>query len=716
MFEIEFSHSPAWLLLAIPLAIFLSWFTYRKAKERLSPGIYYLLTSLRALTLIIVFLFLLEPVIRSQEKVRNLPVIAFLHDASESMMASADSTRIRTLFPEKYKAFAANVPSEEASLQPFNFGSGISSVFNADSIQYNQNGTDLSTGLRDISERFSGRHMAAIVVFSDGINTAGDNPVYQLDRLGVPVFTVLAGDTVPRKDIAIGDIQVNEIAYIGSEVPVRLLLRSSGYSGVETEVKLIHKGKVLDAKKVLLRNDLPEQELFFKVTPNEPGQQVYEFQASPLSGERALQNNTARFYLRVLENRMKIAVFAGGPHPDLGALTRALERFDEYKAETFQRKNKTSFYINPDPQKLNDFDLFILHNYPNGPQDKDWLNQILDLIEKKNLPLLFIAGSQTDLRTDERLLKYLGIVPASLSDQTSEALVYTDASYHSHSTWTFDSRWDEWLSHAPPLIRNNSDWQPKSNTKVFGKAIIKSVRLQFPIFGFQEQLGRKNMVIIGENIWRWRAHSFIETQSFDNFDIWFGNCLQWLTTREDKRKFKVYPVRTFFTGNDRILIRGEVYDDTYQPLSGAEIKFIYKTESGEEQVQYLSENADKQYSLELFGILPGQYSFRATTQIEGQPEMRDQGFFTVGKSEIEFMQLTADAGMMQQLAQRSGGAVVRVEDLPALAQKLSTLETMKTIVDYRISALDLNRLLWPLLIIFLLLTIEWVVRKFFGLA
>jgi hypothetical protein len=716
MFEIEFSYSPLWLLVIVPLALFISWFTYRKAKDRLSPPIYYLLMSLRALVLIIALVFLLEPVIRSQEKVRNLPVIAWMHDASESMMGSADSTRIRTLLPEQYKSFAAGISPEEASLQAFNFGEGISGTFNPDSIRYDRNGTDLSTGLRDLSERFSGRHLAAIVVFSDGINTSGDNPIYQLDRLGVPVFTVLAGDTVPRKDIAIGDIQVNEIAYIGSEVPVRLLLRSSGYSGVETEVRILHKGKVLDAKRITLRNDLPEQELFFQVKPTEPGQQVYEFQASPMPGERALQNNTARFYLRVLENRMKIAVFAGGPHPDLGAITRALQRFDEYQAESFQRKTKTSFYLNPDAQKLNEFDLFILHNFPNNPQDKEWLNKILDVIEKKNLPLLFIAGSQTDLRTDERLLKYLGIVPASWSEQVSEALVYTDATYHSHSTWTFDSRWDEWLSHAPPLIRNNSDWQPKSNTKVFGKAIIKSVRLPFPIFGFQEQLGRKNMVIVGENIWRWRTHAFLETQSFDNFDIWLGNCLQWLTTREDKRKFKVYPVRNFFSGNDRILIRGEVYDDTYQPVSGAEIKFTYKNDSGEEQVQYLSENADKQYALELFGLAPGQYSYRASTELEGQPEMRDQGFFTVGKSEIEYMKLTADAGLMQQLAQRSGGAVVRLEDLPALAQKLSELETMKTIVDYRIAALDLNRLLWPLLVIFLLLTIEWVVRKFFGLV
>jgi hypothetical protein len=716
MFELEFSFSPFWFLLILPVSAGLAWLSYRNAKDRFSPTVWWTLLSIRALIVAIILTFLLEPVIRSQEKVRNLPVIAWLHDASESMMATEDSSRIKTLLPEQFKGFERNIPEAEGSLQAFNFGEGITGSFHPDSLNYNRGETNLTSALKDISERFTGRRLAAVVIFSDGITTSGDNPLYMLDRLGAPVYTVLAGDTVPRKDLSIGDIQVNEIAYIGSEVPVRVLLRSTGYNGEETEVKLLHKGKILDARKIQVRADLPEQELFFSVKPTEAGQQAYEFQVKSLPGEKVLQNNQARFYLKVLENRMKIAVFAGGPHPDLGAIQRALTRFDQYQSEVYKRKTKSSFYLNPDAKTLQDYDLFVFHNFPAGPQDKEWLNQILDRVEKGNVPVLFIAGAQTDMRTDERLLKYLGVVPATWSEQTSEALTYIEPAYHNHATWTFDSKWDEWLTHAPPLIRNNSDWQPKSNTRVYGKAIIKSVKLQFPVFAFQEQLGRKNMVIIGENIWRWRTHAYLETQSFDAFDIWLGNCLQWLTTREDKRKFKVYPVKPLFTATDRILLRGEVYDDTYQPLSGAEIQLKLQPGDGEEQTFYLSENADKQYSLELFGLPEGTYTFRAETTLKDKTVLKDQGQFSVGKSDIEFLRLTADAGLMRQLAERSGGEVVRLEDLPALADKLLTLETMKTVVDYRIHAMDLNRLLWPLIILFLLFTLEWVIRKWNGVA
>lgn len=714
MFELEFTFSPLWLALLAPLSAGLAWLSYLNSQSRFSRPVWVTLITLRALVLMLVLALLLEPVLRTREKIRNLPVVAWMHDASESMVATGDSTRIRSQLPEAYRQFASGLPQEEINLQAYNFGSGITGTFHPDSLQYLESGTDIASGLKGLSERFTGRPLAAVVLFSDGITTSGENPVYMAERLGVPVFTVLAGDTVPRKDLAIGDIQVNEIAYIGSQVPVRLLVRSTGLDQGEAEVRLLHKGKVLDARKVTLNSQLPEQEILFSVTPTEAGMQTFEFQATPVPGEKILQNNTARFYLKVLENRMKIAVFAGGPHPDLGALNRALARFDEYQSQTYSRKTKTSFYLNPDAKTLGEYDLFLLHNFPSGPQDKEWLNQILDLIEKKNVPLLFIAGSATDMKVEERLTKYLGIVPASWSDQSSEALVYTDASYHSHATWTFDAKWDEWISHAPPLIRNNSDWQPKSNTRVFGKAIIKSVKLQFPVFGFQEQLGRKNMVIVGENIWRWRAHAYLENQSFDYFDIWIGNCLQWLTTREDKRKFRVYPVRPFFSGNDRILIRGELYDDTYQPVSGAEIKLMLKNEQGEEQVHYLSENADRQYALELFGLSAGQYSFRAETTAPDKGVLRDQGQFTVGKSDIEYLRLTADAGLMRQMAFRTGGRSITLEELPRLAETIRNLDSMKTIVDYRMTTLDFNRILWPLLVVIALLTAEWVIRKWNG--
>jgi len=712
----EFTYSPLWGIPAALVAMLLSWLMYRNTADRIAKPLRYGLTALRAITIWLLLMLLLEPILRATEKIKNLPVVVYLHDASESIMASADSSRVKNQLPGYFAAFQDNLSGQDVDVHAFTFGEGITGAAHKDSFQYIQGNTNLSATLQDIKDRFTGRHLAAIVLMSDGIYTRGDNPVYSLDRLGVPVFTVLAGDTVPRKDAAIGEVLVNTITYLGSEVPVRVNVRSSGYAEAVLEVKLLHKGKVLAVQTVVCRERDPEQEVFFTLKPEETGQLAYDLSITPLKDEVNLRNNQTRFFLRVLENRMRVTLFAGGPHPDLGAMTKALKRFDEYQWVQHIRKTKVSFYEAPTLESLTQADAFVLHNFPSGPQDKELLNQILDQVEKRNVPILFFAGSATDFQIDERLIRYLGIVPVSYSDQSSEALVYTDDAYHAHVTWTFDRKWDEWLSHAPPIQRNNSDWQPKSNTRVFGKAIIKGVKLAFPVFGFQEQLGRKNMVFVGENIWRWRNHSFMETNDFNYFDQWLGNCFQWLTTREDKRKFKVYPTRNLFTANERVMMLGEVYDDVYQPVSGAEIQFELTDEKNEVQSFFMNENADRQYALELFGLEEGNYRFRAEWKQDGVVKGTDQGQFSIGASAAEFLRLTADAGLMRQIALRSGGEVVAMEALPDVSDKLMRLESMKTITDLRITALDLNRLFWPLMLLIALLGIEWVVRKFFGLS
>ena len=95
--------------------------------------------------------------------------------------------------------------------------------------------------------------------------------------------------------------------------------------------------------------------------------------------------------------------------------------------------------------------------------------------------------------------------------------------YRNHSTYTFVDNWIRMMNATPPLYRNQSEWKAGGDTKVFATARIKGVALDYPIYGLQNHLERKNMVFIGENFWRMRAQSEIETESFDAFDTWIYN-------------------------------------------------------------------------------------------------------------------------------------------------------------------------------------------------
>ena len=102
----------------------------------------------------------------------------------------------------------------------------------------------------------------------------------------------------------------------------------------------------------------------FLIKPEEVGIQQFSVHISELEGEISTRNNHKAIFINVLETRVKVAIFAGGPHPDVGAIHKTLERDERYEVIDFIHKDRQAWYNSPDNYQLEDFDLLILHNFP----------------------------------------------------------------------------------------------------------------------------------------------------------------------------------------------------------------------------------------------------------------------------------------------------------------------------------------------------------------
>ncbi|RMG69315.1 MAG: hypothetical protein D6722_10655, partial [Bacteroidetes bacterium] len=183
----------------------------------------------------------------------------------------------------------------------------------------------------------------------------------------------------------------------------------------------------------------------------------------------------------------------------------------------------------------------------------------------------------------------------------------------------------------------------------------------------------------------------------------------------DKRKFKVEPSRTVYAGGQPVALKGQVYDDSYNPASGVEIEVVVTDPAGKETEYYLNETRPAQYFLELFNLAEGTYSYRAQGRKNEVPVGEDQGQFSIGKSNVEHFQLRADQGLMQQMALRSGGAFVYARDLASLGEQLRDLPGLKPLVDYKRNRIPVRTYAWLLGIILALLSVEWILRKWHSL-
>lgn len=713
--DLSFTYSPVYLLLIIPFAGVLAWWMYRKTKDVLPKWPRRILGTTRFLALCLLGILLLQLFLTNRQLLIFPPIIAVLQDNSESLLIQRDSNYVKEKHPEALQQFIQGFEGEEYEVASYSFDRGLNKLSAVDSLTFDQAGTDISYALSEISELYQSQNLGAIVLISDGIPTAGSNPLFASQNIRQPIYTVLLGDTTTQKDIKIEEVLFNEIAYLQNEIPVKVKIKSQGFDRTDLQITLRGHGKVLGKKTLTLNRNQPEGNVEFLFKPEEAGQQGYSISVTNIPGEITYRNNFRRIFINVLETRAKIALFAGSPHPDLGALQQAFDRNQGYELTSFILRSPGDFYNSPNAYNLADFDLFILHNFPQSSQDKAWVDKLLAQVKEEKKPIMHWVGAFTDLRTLSALYPYMALSPTDYINRSEEVIADFQNKYRNHSTYTFGENWLSWMNSAPPLYRNRSNWQSKPTAEIFATARIKNVPLDYPVFALQNHLGRKNSVFLGENFWRMRAHSYLETDDFENFDAWLFNMIKWLMVDDDKRKFRVNPSQKVFAGGEPVLFRGQVYDDSYNPVPGVDIKLQVTDPEGKENEYFLNENSNGRYALELYNLAEGTYRYVATGRKDNVRVGEDRGQFAIGRSNIEHFQLQADQGMMQQLALRTNGGFYFATEMDQLASDLRNRPDLKPVRDFKNQRTGLNELIWPLILLLLMLSAEWVVRKLYSM-
>lgn len=704
-------------ILVSVLAAGVSFFLYRRAKDFLPRGLQIGLGIFRYLVLVLVAILLLEPKLETRKKQSAPPVVAVLHDDTESMVIHRDSAYVQQEYPAQLKQFVERLNTDAVSTSFFAFGQDLDSEAAPDSLGFTQSGTNISEAMDGVARVFSNQNLGAVVLISDGIPTAGVNPLYSLDQFQLPIYTVLVGDTAEQKDVRIADVLFNEIAYLDNETPVKVKVRSRGFENETVTVSISGEGKVLGSQTVNLTTGQPDADVDFLIQPGRTGIIQYTLSVSPLPDEISTRNNYKNIFINVLETKVKIALFGGFPHPDIGALRNAMERDDRYEMTEFIHQNASSFYTDPSTANLKDFDLILLHNFPFNQSDAPLLDRIKKEVDERKVPLMIFVGKHTQVaQLQSNLGNFMGIVPGTIVNNVEEAQLNFKPEYKEHSTFTFDESWIQLMNSAPPLYRNQGSWKASGDTKVFATARIKGIALDYPIYGLQNKLGRKNMVFVGENFWRTRAHVYVEREDFSAFDQWIYNNIQWLIVKEDKRKFKVRPSKRLFTGQEPVLFRGEAYDESYNPLPGVDVKLTLRDPKGKEDVYYLNETGSARYFIEINNLGEGTYSYEAEGSKNNVQIGTDRGEFSIGRSNIETFRLTADKDLLEQVALRTGGSFATARNMMGLADEILALNSLKPVVSYQTKRLGFTDYPWIFFVVMGLLALEWIIRKRFSLS
>ncbi len=189
----------------------------------------FLLSALRALALCLLLGILFEPVLRSITTTEQLPIVAMLVDVSQSMsIHDGTGDRSAQLFQFIHQK---NLIPPQTQIEYFPFAENLHQPQTAmrDTFPLEGEVTNISDVLAQLKDRLNRQNIQSAVLVSDGNYTAGKNPLYDAEGLGIPVYTVGVGDTVEQKDVLIKNVATNNIAYAETRVPVDVTVKSSGY-------------------------------------------------------------------------------------------------------------------------------------------------------------------------------------------------------------------------------------------------------------------------------------------------------------------------------------------------------------------------------------------------------------------------------------------------------------------------------------------------------
>ncbi|MGB3543329.1 MAG: hypothetical protein WBA11_10435, partial [Rubrivirga sp.] len=247
----------------------LAWWSYGRSTPTVSGGRRVALAALRFGAFFLVLLLLLDPVWRSVTRTGEPPLLAVLVDDSESLrLGTGGATPAQQI-----RAALEDVP-DEAALRFYRFSSEASpegTVLEGDSLTFQGERTDITEALARVEADFAGRNLRGVVLVSDGRVTDGRNPTGIAERFPVPVWTAVAGDSVSSRDVRLQRVATNDVASVGSPLPIQAGVRATGYDGQSIPVTVSTGGRVVARTIVESPADGAEAIADLEVTPRSPG-------------------------------------------------------------------------------------------------------------------------------------------------------------------------------------------------------------------------------------------------------------------------------------------------------------------------------------------------------------------------------------------------------------------------------------------------------------
>ncbi len=659
----------------------LSYFQYfYKAKSKFNTN--KLLAFLRFLSIFGLLLLLINPIVSRStfETVKtSLPIVV---DNSSSIV----DLKANQVAKELYEKISSNSKlKDKFDVQTYSFDSEFQPIESADDLNFKGKQTNLdevAKNLKSINKNLS----FPTVLISDGNQTSGSDYVFSFDANN-KVYPLVVGDTTTYLDLKISQINVNKYAFHKNKFPVEVFLQYAGTKSVTANFAISQGNNVLNKQSISFSPSNKSAVLNILLPADKTGLQIFNARISSNESEKNTYNNSKKFAVEIIDQKTEIAIISSINHPDIGALKRGIETNAQRKV-TILKPNKVN--------DLNKYNVLVLFQ-PNAE-----FKQVFEANKNLKINTWIITGNNTDfgfLNLQQNQISF------RMSSQKEDFLANFSSDFNLFAAENIG------FENFPPLENAYGTITPNENVTVLLSSRIRNVETNQPLLAFSDNQGRRSAFLMGENIWKWRAHSFIEKKSFEEFDVFLDKTIQFLASNDSKKSLIVNHER-FYNSGDALEITAQYFNKNYEFDEKARLTIAVTNSKTKQVKRYDLLKTNNSFKVNLDGLAAGQYSF---TVKELNSNASYSSTFEILDFDIEKQFVNPDMAKLKQLALQTKGTVFVQNQVDNLIKILLENEDYKAIQKDIVKKTPFIDWIWLLVLIAISLAAEWFIRKYNGL-
>ena len=709
-------------------------------RQRLALGQSVFLVLLRTGVYSLLIFFLFGPALVEKRVAKLRRPLTVLVDSSQSMAFPASTKPAQDRQPVKSrldlvreKLLAGEGPliqelSRDYDLQLYRFGTTLEPIAPAAIAQLKaqDQGTRLLEVLQTVTREAG--EQSGILLFSDGIAN-GDRKALEDQTFPVPVFAVGVGNPEGFTDVRIADLRAPEFAFRGRELKLELTVQAYGLKG-KTLPLYFNRGKnLITSRSISVNADPFEQKITFSFMPKEIGTHSFSLQIPVQSGEQITQNNQKEFKLDVQRDKIRVLTLSGSPAWNYRFLRMALKQdpLIELVSFVFLRTPTDSVDV-PENQlslipfpiddifleELKNFDVVIFDDFSHRAYfNPVYLDRVKEFVRDGGARA-FDSGGYAESGLKDVLPVELDGKGRYETQGTVNPVLTASGKAHPVTRLLPDPKGNEeaWKK-MPPLTTLNQVRSARGETLLTSGGDSSGA----PLLTIGRFGKGRTLAFMSDEAWRWNFIAVGNRETPQNHLKLIRQSVRWLAQEPSFEQVQIRPIPVSRPG-EKLAIKLRVLKDDFLPTRQASVQLRVIGPEGEPTiVQTTADSEEGEYTGEYTPIREGSYRVEAEASIAGKNLGKDKTSFSALFPYGEIDDGRPNPELLKQIAAASQGEFISIDDWNehTLAKIAATLESHapSQIVERRQT--QLWSTLWPFYVILALLSVEWWMRRKWGL-